>query len=214
MFKLATDRNIGIFCRHNYWLLSMYVFMTILLVIERVLSQSYTEVFKGILQIEGSIFVPFVWITIILIPFLAIGGTVRMLVKEQYAHLHKIPLVTYVLSIVFILVVMTSLFWIIPIVILQPVNNWVFSISGLVYLILLVLIYALMTIYMKPIYVFEILCGLVMMCVSYNDFPVLSQLMEVRFNFSLQQVVLDYGILTCIIVILIFNIHKIDFLTD
>lgn len=214
MFKIAIKRNSEIFYRHNYWLFSMYMFMIILTSIEKTMGMSYDEFFKGILQMEGMIIVPFVWITAILIPFLAIGPTVRMIIKEQYAHLHKIPIRKYALSVMVIVSMITCVFSLIPIVILHPVNNWIFVLSGLVYLILMVIIYSLLTVYIKPIYVFQLLCGLVIMCVMDNKFPILSQLMSVRFTFNLQHIMIDYVLLLSVILILLFNIHKIDFLTD
>lgn len=213
MFTIITKHNRQIFWQNNYWLIGVLIFNICLSVILKLMNQPYTRAYKGAIQITEHIFVPHIWLALILIPFLAIGHKARVMIKEYYVHLHAMPLITYVCSVLQIVSEMTFYFWIIPILILQPVDNWPFALATLGYLVLMTTIYSLGALFIKPIYVFEILLVLFLSCIAQNDFPILSQLMSVRFDPSYGLIAFHYLVLILVLYMLIKQVKNIDFLT-
>lgn len=214
MFAILTKRNRQLFLQQNHWLISIILFTICLSLILKLMGQSYYDVYRGALQLGGPIYVPHIWLTFTLLPFLATGPSVRQLIKGQYAHLHQVPLVTYVLSVLQIVAEVTLLIWMIPVIILHPSYNGTFVLLHFCYLLLLVMIYSLGSLFLKPIHVLEILLVLLICCIVQNDFFILSQLMAIRFDFNHLDISFHFGCLGLVIGGLIYYVKNIDFLID
>lgn len=203
-----------------YWARSRWRFFVVMgvniLVVgsERWQGFAFADVFRGVIQESGTFYTPFLWLFLMLSPFIIAGTSMRQLVCGDYLRVHQVPLRTYGLTALALVLSSVWAPWLVWVAVSRSVQ-WVFAIEMGVTLSLLMAIYAISQCLVWPYWSLLGVLALLTATVGWNQMPLLSQLMSLRFGAEhTWQVGVVYAVMSVIVGGLFRMLYRIDFVTE
>jgi hypothetical protein len=212
-FRLLIIRNVILYWQMIYRRLTLIMIVSIfLLMIRRIQGISLVTTFMGVQQQNGTLDIPMIWLFLIMSPTLIIGDSIQKLVKRDYLLVSFIPLLTYLSSLIVLILMMVGSIWLSWIIFAGglPIG---FSLVLLITMGILNLAMAVIQIFISPVITELLELFILVLTIAINHFPLLSQMMFLRYsNQALIVTLIELGIVAGGIGWLSKQIYRLDFL--